>query len=341
VTFLKNQWYLAAFAEELGAEPLGRTLLGEKVVFYRRADGQVTALEDRCAHRQAALSQGRVVGDAIECNYHGLQFDHTGACVCVPGQTRIPNEARVRAYPVRERQGFIFIWMGDADLAAAQTPYDFPIIDKPGWRTLHAQFHGAFDYHLLIDNLTDVSHITFAHRTTIGAAGVVEGAETEVETDGASVRITRWMENIEPAPAHIKATGKTGKVDRWQIVTFTPPGFIWLEVGVAEAGTGVRGGNRNGVILDRHTLHAVTPETATGTHYFWTSAHDGAAVSVEAEQVIYDQSVQAFGEDLMIIEAQQMRIGDGLGTVRIEADGGLAAARNIMTRLIDAEQSSA
>ncbi len=178
------------------------------MVFYRRADGKAAALEDRCAHRQAALSHGRVAGDAIECNYHGLQFDYTGVCVCVPGQARIPQEARVRAYPVEERQGFIFIWMGDADLAAVQAPYEFPVIDKPGWRAQHAQFHRRFDYRLLIDNLTDVSHITFAHRSTIGAAGVVEGAETEVETDGDQVRITRWMDNIEPAPAHIRATGK-------------------------------------------------------------------------------------------------------------------------------------
>ena len=110
--FLRNRWYVAAFSEDLAGKPLGRTLLGEPVVLFRLADGAPVALEDRCVHRQAPLSLGEVVGDALRCSYHGLCFDATGACVRVPGQRAIPPGARVRAYPVAESQGFVFVWIG-------------------------------------------------------------------------------------------------------------------------------------------------------------------------------------------------------------------------------------
>ena len=89
--FLKNCWYVAAYDRELeDGGPLGRKLLDEPVVIFRDSKGTPVALEDRCCHRQLPLSLGAVTGDTLQCGYHGLEFDATGACVTVPGQSMVP-----------------------------------------------------------------------------------------------------------------------------------------------------------------------------------------------------------------------------------------------------------
>src|SRR5574338_468475 len=105
--FVKNAWYVAAWDHELGRDLLRRVILGEPVVLYRRADGGPVALEDRCCHRQAPLSRGKLIGDIVQCPYHGLQFAPDGRCVKVPSQERVPPSARVRAYPVVEKNHWI------------------------------------------------------------------------------------------------------------------------------------------------------------------------------------------------------------------------------------------
>ncbi|MEL0113624.1 MAG: Rieske 2Fe-2S domain-containing protein, partial [Rickettsiales bacterium] len=125
-TYLKNRWYVAALAQDLKDRPLAASLMGEPIVFYRNSAGKAVALEDRCAHRQAPLSLGTVDGNRLRCGYHGFEFDGSGACVRVPTQTQIPPTACVRAYPVRERQGFLHVWMGDPATADESLIYDFP-----------------------------------------------------------------------------------------------------------------------------------------------------------------------------------------------------------------------
>lgn len=335
-SYLMNRWYVAALSEEVKDAPLGRTLLGEPVVLYRTTDGAPVALEDRCCHRQAALSLGEIEGDNLRCGYHGLLFDGAGACIEAPSQKKVPPGARVGSYPARESQGFLFVWMGDPALADATPPYEHAYIGRPGWRTQNAQFHAKCNYRLLIDNLLDVTHLTYAHKTTIGAAGVTEAAAVKYERDGEKVAIDRWMMDIEPAPAHVRATGYNGNVDRWQRIEFTPPGFVWLKVGVAKAGTGARDGDLSGALMNRHTLHAVTPETETTSHYFWVNMNE-TTVPPDQERMIYEQSVTAFNEDLVILEAQQERWTNAVPTVDLTADAGALQARRVLDGLLAAQ----
>ncbi len=334
--FLKNRWYVAGFSEEISGKPLGRRIMDEPVVLYRDAAGKPVALEDRCCHRQAALSLGEIEGDNLRCGYHGLLFDRGGACIEVPGQKTIPPGARVGSYPVREQQGFVFVWIGDADKAGSVEPYVHPYLDRDGWKRQHAQFHAKCGYQLLIDNLLDVTHLTWAHKSTIGAAGVVDGAEVKFERDGERVRIHRWMMDIAPAPAHVLAFGYNGNVDRWQTIEFAPPGFVWLKVGVAKAGSGAREGNMAEVLMNRHTLHAITPESETTSHYFWTNMSE-TAVPAAQEKAIYEQSVRAFNEDLVILEAQQQRWNEAIPTIDLNADAGALQARRVMEQLLAAQ----
>ena len=327
--FITNRWYVAGLSGDVTDKPLGRTLLGEPVVLYRASDGTILALEDRCCHRQAALSLGEIEGDNLRCGYHGLLFDGSGACIEVPSQKAIPPGAQVKSYPTREQQGFLFVWMGDPEKAETIAPYEHPYLDRDGWTTQNAQFHAKCNYRLLIDNLLDVTHLTYAHKSTIGASGVTDAADVKYERDGEKVAIDRWMMDIAPAPAHVQATGFNGNVDRWQRIEFTPPGFVWLKVGVAKAGTGAREGDLSGALMNRHTLHVITPETETTSHYFWVNANE-TSVKTDQEKMIYQQSVTAFKEDLVILEAQQQRWDQAIPSIDLNADsGGMQASRVI------------
>ena len=102
--FLKNHWYVAASTSEIGRTPLRRVIMNEPVVMYRTEDSTAIALEDRCPHLRLPLSMGKLVGDdVLQCYYHGLRFDRTGACVRVPGQDLIPPSARIKSYPLVDR----------------------------------------------------------------------------------------------------------------------------------------------------------------------------------------------------------------------------------------------
>lgn len=131
--FLRNYWYVCAWHEELGRDILARTLCGEQAILFRQEDGTPVALEDRCCHRYVPLSQGKLIGGVVQCGYHGLEFDHTGACVRVPGQSKVPPGARVRSYPVVEKFCFVWIWMGNpAEADEAAIPDMSPNV-RDGW----------------------------------------------------------------------------------------------------------------------------------------------------------------------------------------------------------------
>ena len=112
--YLRNSWYVAAWDHEVGAGLFPVRMLGEAIVLFRNTKGKVVALEDACPHRKLPLSMGRIKGDTVECGYHGLTFDSTGACTRVPGVEKIPHVACVRSYPVEERYGLLWVWMGEA-----------------------------------------------------------------------------------------------------------------------------------------------------------------------------------------------------------------------------------
>ena len=174
--FLKNCWYVAAYDRELeDGGPLGRKLLNEPVVMFRDSASKAIALEDRCCHRQLPLSLGAVTGDTLQCGYHGLEFDATGACVTVPGQSMVPPGAAIRSYPLVEKWGFLWIWMGDAAQADEALIPDWWWVDDPSWGHNPGAFlHIACNYELITDNLLDLSHLGYVHQKTLGNDAIVD-----------------------------------------------------------------------------------------------------------------------------------------------------------------------
>ena len=339
--FLRNAWYVAATDREIGRTPLRRIIMNEPIVMYRTEAGLPVALEDRCVHRHLPLSMGKLVaGDILECLYHGLCYDTSGACVKVPGQPAVPPGARVKAYPMVERYHWVWIWMGDPALADPATITDFHWFDDPNWGAAQRYLHVKGNWQLVVDNLLDLTHLAFVHTTTIGTRALVD-AKVKVDRSPDDVLVTRWTIDAPAPPTFIKAGGFTSNVDRWQIIHFTPPSFVRLDVGATPTGTGAPEGRRVGGISMRN-LNAMTPETETTTHYFYGQAHDFDIHNPNTTEMIMNQITTAFLEDQAVFEAQQanmLQVPDA-PQVDINADTGVLQARRILDRLHAEEQAA-
>ncbi len=163
-------WYPLARSRALKA---GRTrqvmFAGHKIVLVRPEKGDVFALEDRCAHRQVPLSLGVVRADKLLCHYHCWTYDRSGACVSVPylddEQTR-PNG--VRAFPVREAYGLIFVYPGDVSAAGFQQFPELPRFSSAAYKTRTLDRSIACHWSFMHENLMDMNH-QFMHRSLMGS----------------------------------------------------------------------------------------------------------------------------------------------------------------------------
>jgi phenylpropionate dioxygenase-like ring-hydroxylating dioxygenase large terminal subunit len=339
--FLRNYWYVAASDSEVGRKPLRRTILGDPIVFFRLEDGTPVALEDRCAHRHLPLSMGKLVGDHLQCHYHGLRYDQTGRCVRIPGQEQIPPTAKVRTYPVVERYKWIWIWTGDPASADQSNITDFHWLDDPNWGAKSSYLHIKANWQLVVDNLLDLTHLAFVHESTIGNSALAEHASVKVARAPSNVTVTRWIIDQPAPPTFVKVGGFTSNVDRWQIIDWVPPAFLRLDVGATPTGTGAPEGRRvNGITM--RNLNAITPETETTSHYFWGQAHDFDVKNTVMTQKIFEQIQTAFLEDVEVFSAQQQNLDIYFDPpqVDINADTGVLQARRIIDRIRAEEQAA-
>ncbi len=332
--FLRNYWYVAGYDHEITRKPLARMILGEPIVLFRKEDGTSVALEDRCVHRHLPLSMGKLVGDILQCHYHGLRYDCSGQCVQVPGQNTVPPGASVKSYPVVERYHWLWIWMGDPALADPDKIADFHWLDDPNWGAKGQYLHVKSNWQLIVDNLLDLTHLAFVHETTIGNSALVDNAAVKVTRAPNNVVVTRWIIDAPAPPTFVRAGNFTGPVDRWQIIDFVPPAFLRLDVGCCPTGTGAPEGNRVGGITMRN-LNAITPETESTSHYFWGQAHDWDVNNKTLTDMLVKEITTAFLEDVAVFEAQQrtMTILPNAPQVDINADSGVIQARRILDRI--------
>jgi len=333
--FLRNQWYTAATTAELSEKPLARTICNEPVVVFRTADGAVAALTDRCPHRKAPLSSGEVVGNDIQCGYHGIRFAADGACTHVPGNAPVGRNFRGRSFPVRELHGLIFVWLGEPSRADPALIPDFSENVKDGWVGVHGLLHVKANYQLLIDNILDLTHVVFVHKTTLAGGGVAE-TPLEVEVDGDQVRAQRLMRNVDTAPIYKAARGLTGKIDRWQYLHFQPPIYVRVTLGARAAGSETPFGTPTHIVLN-----SFTPETERSTHYFWSTVRSWGLDDTHVSKVYKDMTDMAFAEDARIVELQQQLIdSDTSGTplVSLAFDRAGMAARRIIRRKLEEEE---
>ena len=338
--FIRNCWYVAAWPHEVTDKPLARTLLGEPVVLYRQADGRAVALEDRCCHRDLPLSMGEVCGDRIVCRYHGLAYDHSGRCVHIPVQDHIPEGARVHSYTLIERDGVVWIWMGDPARADPAHIVPYPWHQDSAWAHSRGYFRIAGHHQLINDNLMDLSHVGWVHRNTIGGTPAAHSkARMKTERAGDVVTVHRWMPDSVPPPTYVRAVGFTGNIDRWMEIRFQP-GVICIYTGANDAGKGIdETGYRN--TFGARIFDGITPETETTTHYFFSGAHNFRVDQPEVTRAFFGEILATFEEDKVVIEAQQTRAVAGRRQAGIESDAGGVQARRVMAERLAAETAKA
>lgn len=333
--WIEDAWYMACWPSEIAdGKVVARTILGEPVAIYRQADGGVAALEDRCCHRLAPLSMGRIEGNDLRCMYHGLKFDPAGQCNEVPGQDRIPPSLKVRAYPAVEKQGVVWIWTGEPSAAKESEILDWPYLDHPDWRKREGYIHYKSNYMLIVDNLLDFSHLAFVHEKTIGSQGLAT-SKPVVEHTPAGLRIERIM-NSEPRPPFLTALGMMDPVvDRWNIYNWHVRGnALLMDSGFAPVGYGGHTSDRKGCVEFRH-FSIQTPETVNTSHYFFAHPHNWGFEHEGLTDKLHAGVVEAFQEDRSIIEAQQ-RVIDLNPYARMAAIGhdvGVFQARRLIESL--------
>jgi len=342
--WLRNAWYVAGFADEFTPGALvARTLLGEPLVLFRTDAGGVTALADRCPHRFAPLSAGRLCdgGRAIECAYHGLRFGADGACVHSPhGDGRVPRAASVPARVVRERDRLVWLWAGDPAAADESLIPDFShVTSAPDDATVRGHMPTACDYQLLVDNILDLTHADYLHAGLLGSGALSRVRPQVADLGERGVRIA-WLSGGDLAPhafdMHLREHGRP--TDQWTEVTWTAPGSMLLNVGATLQG------EPRGQGVDTMNLHLATPQTATSCHYwFWTTRN--FAIDPHANAEIRGFVEHAFAQqDKPMLEAQQRRLGEAefwsLNPVLLAGDAGAVRVRRKLQQLVAKEQGA-
>ncbi|MBT6275762.1 MAG: aromatic ring-hydroxylating dioxygenase subunit alpha [Chromatiales bacterium] len=303
--WIRNCWYVVAWDHEIPKDGLfARTVLNEPIVLFRTASG-FAALEDRCCHRHAPLSVGRKEGDAVRCGYHGLKFAADGRCVEVPGMDRPPGAAKVRSYPVVEKNKWVFVWMGDAQAADENMLPDNFSNGSDEWKNIPGYMHYDTPYLLICDNLLDFSHLSYVHEKSLGGSTEIALARPDIEEVNADgqrgLRVSRRVNDVPPPPFYQRFRSFEGNLDRWFIYDFLLPGTLLMHSGGRPTGSPQ---DDNSAAVRLHSCQTLTPETDTSTHYFFQQGHPASEGDDTVAESIYNSVVGAFHEDRDMITAQ-------------------------------------
>ncbi len=344
MSFLRNAWYCAGFTSDVAGENLyAITMLGEPLVLFRGADGKVTALADRCPHRFAPLSMGKVCEGQVQCPYHGLRFDAQGGCSHNPhGDGSIPKAAQVRAYPATEKHGAVWVWMGDPSRATAAALPDFSAIDeRPGWTRVQGRLTVQANYQLVIDNLLDLTHAPYLHPFLASAEPPPPDFRPDIrmEQEGDSVLAINEFHRMPTTPLY-RMLWERGEPPQHSTLRanmrWDAPSVLLLDTGASPSGAPREDGP------SAPSAHWLTPESDTSTHYFWAAARDRYVGNAEVSAQMAGGIDAAFRqEDEPMIEACQRRMGGtdliSLKPVLLVTDGPAMRARRILSQRIEAE----
>ena len=336
--YLYESWYQFGWADEvLPKQHLVRKILDETIFLWRSESGKLAALINRCPHRFAPLSAGRINEDTVVCGYHGIAFGADGRCAHNPHGPVLPS-LQVRSFPVVERHRAIWIWMGAAQNANPDLIPDLSFIDDtPETATVIASIPTKANYQLIIDNILDLSHIDYLHPTTLGK--MMTGAKAHYYQKGEVVH-GEWIAKDAETPLAYKAMVPEGNCDLHIKLRYLMPGCLILENVVVPTG-------REPTAQDiRTTMHNMTPETETTSHYFVTSVRRFNQEDTQVTERIKQALLAAFvDEDKPLLEKQQISMGTpdfySLSPVLLKIDTAAVLARRVLDAKIKEQTSQA
>jgi phenylpropionate dioxygenase-like ring-hydroxylating dioxygenase large terminal subunit len=331
----RNQWWVAAYASEVSRDLLARDILGEPVILYRTQAGAAVALAGICPHRAFPLSKGCVVDDAVQCGYHGFQFAADGACQKVPSQSGVPQNARLRSYPVEERGGLI--WTGAPERAdPAQIPDVASIgLGREDWAVEQHQLATVeARYTLLIENLLDLSHVTFIHDKTIPGGEKVAAIPVSVVETEKSLTVQRRGENLPLNPLiKMQFPEQEGPVHQHFDAEYLGPCMIRTGGAMYDASTGRELGIQN-------YIHMMTPASPTRLHYFVNTARNFGIDKAHLGEMQMGMGSRIQPEDIDAIEAIERVLQSGATMPReisARVDNGALKVRRRLAAQILAE----
>jgi phenylpropionate dioxygenase-like ring-hydroxylating dioxygenase large terminal subunit len=328
-----NCWYVAATSDELGQELLGRRLLDTPVVLYRRGDGEVVAMEDRCVHRAYPLSEGRLEGDRVVCGYHGFTYDPDGRCVAVPSQENVPTGACVRTFPVREQPPFVWIWLGNPGAAALREPPRTPWFSDPAWASTGETLHVDANYMLLHEHYLDLTNVFVMHPEAVPPGLEALPPLDEVEVSEMSVSYSRVLPAARLADWEAEATGLSRETaySRREHGTFVSPA-LHVQSYAIDA--------EDGRSYEQVRIQGFTPETRGTSHVFLQIARnyatDRAVVADHLRAMFHDMAAR----DAAVLETVQRRLGDEVEPrrdINVKADRAAVRARRVAQGMVEEE----
>ena len=348
--YLRNAWYAVAYSDEVADRPLGRTMLGTELVIYRDSAGKAVILYDRCPHRFAPLSVGKVIGDVIQCPYHGLQFDATGRCTRNPHSKggKPLQAARVAAFPVLERYGVIWYWPGNNALAQESALPRIEFLEHPErFGIVKGYLHVKSNYQLIVDNLLDLTHASYIHPEFASRAGItpeqsLAATTVRLERRERSLRNYRLRSGL-PAPVpsqKLFGFGPDTPVHAKTHMTWYPPGLLDFDAGNWVVDTP----EEDGAHIPQ--LHVISPETEFTSHYFFINGRNRRIGDKEVDNALLQMFDRAFRQqDEPMIELVQQRMGavsdlDQLRPILLATDEASVTARRILAKCIAEEQSA-
>jgi vanillate O-demethylase monooxygenase subunit len=326
---LRHGWHPVALSTELGDEPLAVRLLGEPWVLAR-LDGVPIAFEDRCPHRLAPLSAGRVDGDTLVCPYHGWRFAADGGCTAVPALgigVPAPRRARAaKAWGVTERHGLV--WVAPEEPFSEILP--LPEDEAEGFDSVWLMPSiGGAAAGLLADNFLDTAHFPFVHAGTIGAGEDMVVPHYRVEPDGDGFRVVMEQEVANPEDPGVAAGIRPLVQRRVSTYVYRPPFMLRLHLHYPDAGI-------------TNVVHfCLQPQDQDTTRVYTRLLRDDLggdaariADAARFEQAILDEDLAL--QNLFTIDGLPLSAGDGelAEEVSIRADAAGVALRRVLAAFV-------
>lgn len=341
--YVRDCWYVAGLSHEFKPGALsGQQIAGRPVVIWRTAEGKVVAFDNRCCHKRFPLSEGRLLDNGLlECGYHGLCYNEQGKCVKIPSHPEgpIPEQARIRPFPVIEQDGLVWIWVGNPERASMFRPPRTPEIADPGWESIDSgPMHVPANYLLVIENLLDITHFYPLHDGNIGdyANSLLPIELEEGEKDGYRfVKTTRRAANYTQPPYFVDWFHYE-IVDREHTHCMVSPALTRVELRIAPPGKLGTGVDRGYVLFHTHT------PVDDGNHVWrWcvncpVDHMSRGDPTKSAAKRIAEMFPEVVAQDRWALERQQRMVDypdAGYSEVFLKSDKALRRARQVLAQM--------